>query len=78
LIAVGAVSIVLTQVALQIGELGASFPASLSADPVIAVVLGAALLGETVPTAPLQVLAYATCLAAIVAGAIRLARAADH
>ena len=53
LLVVGALSIVLTQVALQIGELGASFPASLSADPVIAVVLGAALLRETVPTAPL-------------------------
>ncbi len=49
----GTLSVVLTQVALQIGQLGASFPASLSADPVIAVVLGAALLGETVPTAPL-------------------------
>jgi hypothetical protein len=78
LIAIGTVSVVLTQVALQIGDLGASFPASLSADPVIAVVLGAALLGETVPTAPLQVLAYVLCFAAIVAGAVRLARAADH
>ena len=78
LIVVGTVSVVLTQVALQIGQLGASFPASLSADPVIAVVLGAALLGETVPTAPLEVLAYVICLAAIVAGAIRLAHAADR
>jgi hypothetical protein len=78
LLVLGGLSVVLTQVALQIGELGASFPASLAADPVVAVVLGATLLGETVPVGAWDLVAYPLCLAVIVAGAIRLARRADR
>jgi drug/metabolite transporter (DMT)-like permease len=73
-ILVGALALVLTQTALQIGDLGASYPANLSADPVIAVVLGATVLGENIPTGPGQLVAYAVGLGAIVTGAIRLAR----
>jgi hypothetical protein len=78
LVVLGGLSIALTQLALQIGELSASFPANLSADPVVAVALGAALLHENVPAAPGQLVAYAACLAAVVVGAIRLARPADR
>jgi hypothetical protein len=78
LILVGALALVLTQTALQIGDLGASYPANLSADPVVAVVLGATVLGENIPTAPGQLVAYAVGLGAIVAGAIKLARRPDQ
>lgn len=73
LAAVGGASIALTQAAFQIGALGASFPANLVADPVIAIVLGAVLLHEDLPFSPLHIAAYAACLAVILVGAVRLA-----
>jgi hypothetical protein len=72
----GGVGIVLTQISFQVGALAASFPANKAADPVAAVVLGAVLLHEHVPNGALHVGIYAVCLAAIVIGAVRLARAA--
>jgi hypothetical protein len=74
LLALGAVSIALTQVAFRAGSLAASFPANLAADPVIAVVLGAALLHENVSTTPWRVAVYLLCLLAVLFGAVRLAR----
>jgi hypothetical protein len=73
LVGLGLISIGLTQVAFRAGTLGASFPANLAADPVIAVILGAALLHENVSTSPLHVIGYVLCLAAILFGAVRLA-----
>jgi hypothetical protein len=73
LVLLGTASIVLTQVAFRAGPLAASFPANLAADPVIAVILGAALLHENVSTSSVDVLAYVLCLAAVVFGAFRLA-----
>jgi hypothetical protein len=70
----GTLGLTLTQISFQVGALAASFPANKAADPVAAVVLGAVLLHEHVPAGALHVLAYALCLAAIVAGAVRLAR----
>jgi hypothetical protein len=71
-VVLGVLGMVLTQVSFQIGALAASFPANKSADPVAAVVLGAVLLHERVPAGAGHVLAYLACLAAVVAGAIRL------
>ncbi|HEY3716890.1 MAG TPA: DMT family transporter [Jatrophihabitantaceae bacterium] len=73
LLVIGALGITLTQISFQVGALGASFPANKAADPVVAVVLGAALLHEHVPAGPFYVLGYLACLAAIVAGTITLA-----
>jgi hypothetical protein len=73
LLVLGGASIALTQVAFQAGSLGASFPANLAADPVLAVILGAALLHETIPLSAAHVLAYLVCIAAVVWGAVRLA-----
>jgi drug/metabolite transporter (DMT)-like permease len=70
---VGVLGMALTQVSFQVGALAASFPANKAADPVAAVVLGAVLLHERVPAGPVHLLGYLLCLAAIVAGAIRLA-----
>jgi hypothetical protein len=70
---IGGVGITLTQISFQVGALGASFPANKAADPVVAVVLGAALLHEHVPAGPLYILGYLACLAVIVAGTITLA-----
>jgi len=73
LLVIGALGITLTQISFQVGALGASFPANKATDPVVAVVLGAALLHEHVPAGPLDVVGYLACLAAIVAGTITLA-----
>jgi hypothetical protein len=63
----------LTQVSFQIGSLGASFPANESTAPVVAVILGAALLHENLPLNVGYVIVYVLCLAAIVLGTVRLA-----
>ncbi len=55
------------------GALGASFPANKAADPVVAVVLGAVLLHQRVPSGVLFVVVYLACLVVIVSGTIRLA-----
>jgi len=73
LLVIGVLGITLTQISFQIGALGASFPANKAADPVVAVVLGAVLLHQRVPSGVLFVVAYLACLVAIVSGTIRLA-----
>lgn len=70
---VGGLGMTLTQISFQVGTLAASFPANKSADPLVAVVLGAVLLHERVPAGAAYVAAYLVCLAAIAAGAVRLA-----
>lgn len=72
----GAAGIVLTQASFQIGKLGATLPANLSTDPLTAVVLGAILLREHLPTGPWHLVGYGFCLVAVVLGAIRLAEPA--
>ncbi|MFN2518034.1 MAG: DMT family transporter [Jatrophihabitantaceae bacterium] len=72
-VVMGALGLTLTQISFQVGSLSASFPANKSADPVAAVILGAVLLHERVHTGGFHVLGYLACLAAIVAGAVRLA-----
>jgi drug/metabolite transporter (DMT)-like permease len=65
--------IVLTQMSFQVGALGATLPANLAVDPLVGVLLGVVLLHEHVPLSAPHVAAYVLCLAAVVAGAIRLA-----
>jgi hypothetical protein len=71
--ALGVLGMTLTQISFQVGALAASFPANKSADPVAAVMLGAVLLHERVPVGGYHVFGYLACLAAVVAGAVRLA-----
>ncbi|QGN57424.1 DMT family transporter [Nostocoides sp. HKS02] len=77
LVVMGAAALVLTQVSFQVGALAASFPANEAAAPVVAVVLGAALLHERVPVSPPAVTAYVACGLAITAGTVWLARSLD-
>jgi hypothetical protein len=63
----------LVQIGFQLGPLGASFPPNLVLDPVVAVVLGAALLGERVPLGPWRVVGYLLCIGLIGWAAVRLA-----
>jgi drug/metabolite transporter (DMT)-like permease len=70
---IGVLGMTLTQISFQVGALAASFPANKSADPVAAVVLGAVLLHEKVPSGATHIAAYLLCLAAVTAGAVRLA-----
>jgi hypothetical protein len=65
--------IILTQVSFQVGALRATLPANLAADPVTAVLIGALLLDEYVPTSIPHLVGYVLCLAAVVAGAVQLA-----
>lgn len=69
----GALSVVLTQVAFQVGPLAASFPANEVAAPVVAVILGAVLLREDVPLGPGLLVGYLLCLALVLACTVRLA-----
>lgn len=73
LLVLGGLGVALTQISFQVGALGASFPANEATAPVVAVVLGGALLHEHVPASPPHVVGYLVCLAAIVAGTIVLA-----
>jgi drug/metabolite transporter (DMT)-like permease len=73
IVLLGAAGILLTQMSFQIGALGATLPANLAADPLIGVALGTVLLHEHIPLSSGHLAAYALCLAAVVAGAVRLA-----
>lgn len=64
----------IVQVGFQLGPLGASFPANLILDPVVAVVLGALLLGEHVPLGGAKAVGYLACVAVVTLGAVRLAQ----
>lgn len=70
--------VVLTQLSFQVGALAATLPANLSADPLTAVLLGGILLGEDVPVDPGHLAGYASCLALVVLGALRLAQPASR
>jgi drug/metabolite transporter (DMT)-like permease len=74
LLLAGAAALVLTQVSFQVGSLAASFPANEATAPVVAVVLGAALLHERLPVSPGHVVAYLLCVAAVVVSTTQLAR----
>lgn len=63
----------LVQVGFQLGPLGASFPPNLILDPVVAVVLGAVLLGEHVPLGPVRIAGYLLCVLLCGSAAVRLA-----
>ena len=69
----GGLGMTLTQAAFQIGGLGAAYPTNVVVDPVLSVVLGAALLGERLPLDPLHVAGYLLALAVVAAGTIGLA-----
>ncbi len=73
----GAGGIVLTQMSFQAGALGATLPANLAVDPLVGVLLGVVLLREHIPLSTGHLILYALCLAAVVAGAIRLANLKD-
>ncbi|HEX2903585.1 MAG TPA: DMT family transporter [Jatrophihabitans sp.] len=67
------VGYLLVQIGFQLGPIGASFPPNLVLDPIVAVVLGAALLGERVPLDPGRLLGYLVCVALIALAAVLLA-----
>lgn len=73
IVVLGIAGIVLTSMSFQIGALGATLPANLAIDPLMGVALGAVLLREHIPMTAGHLAIYALCLAAVVAGAIRLA-----
>lgn len=73
IVLLGTAGIVLTQMSFQLGALGATLPANLVADPLAGVLFGVLLLHEHIPLSVWHLTAYAVCVAAVVAGAIRLA-----
>lgn len=72
-VVLAAVGYLLVQVGFQLGPLGASYPPNLVLDPIVAVALGAAVLGERVPLDPARVLGYLIGTALIAWAAVRLA-----
>lgn len=74
LVLLGAAALVFTQVSFQVGALAASFPANEATAPVVAVVLGAALLHERLPLSTGHLAAYLGCVVVVTAGTARLAR----
>ncbi len=72
-IVVGTSGFAMSQLAFRAGHLGASFPAMLVVDPVLAVILGAVLLDEHVRSGVGVYVGYAVCAALIVAATFRLA-----
>ncbi|WP_433040340.1 DMT family transporter [Dactylosporangium sp. CS-033363] len=68
-----AASFILLQLAFAADGLGVGYPADLIANPITAVLLGALLLHEEIPHSPRDMAVFALCLAAIVAGVVRLA-----
>jgi drug/metabolite transporter (DMT)-like permease len=73
IVLLGVGGIILTQVSFQVGALAATLPANLATDPFTGVLIGALLLHEHLPLSPGHLVGYALCLAAVVAGAVRLA-----
>jgi drug/metabolite transporter (DMT)-like permease len=73
IVVLGLGATVLTQMSFQVGALGATLPANLATDPLMAVFFGVALLRERIPLGIGHCCAYVLCLAAVVGGAIRLA-----
>lgn len=73
MLVVGTTGMILTQMSFQVGALGATLPANLAVDPLMAVLLGALVLREHIPFDAVHLVAYLLCLAAALAGAIRLA-----
>jgi drug/metabolite transporter (DMT)-like permease len=73
IVLIGIAGVVLTQVSFQVGTLAATLPANLATDPLTAVLLGVVLLRERIPLTSFHLAAYSLSLAAIVAGAVRLA-----
>jgi drug/metabolite transporter (DMT)-like permease len=73
IVLLGVGGIILTQMSFQVGALGATLPANLAADPLMGVLLGVILLHERIPLSAGHLAVYVLCLAAVVAGAIRLA-----
>jgi hypothetical protein len=76
-VVVGLSGFALSQVAFRAGNLATSFPAMLVIDPLVAVVLGAVVMHETVRSGPAPVAGYAICLLVIAAATLTLARSTD-
>lgn len=73
LIAVGAVTLGLSQLAFSSGDLAHSLPALAVADPVTGVVVGVVVLGQQIPTSPLTLGGAALALVVMAAGVVVLA-----
>ncbi|HEY2043000.1 MAG TPA: DMT family transporter [Jatrophihabitans sp.] len=73
LIVLAVAGYLLVQIGFQLGPLAASFPPNLILDPVVAVVLGAVLLNERVPSGPPHLLGYLACLGVVGWAVLRLA-----
>lgn len=72
-LAVGAAAMTLTQLSFRTGALGASFAANEATTPIVAVVLGAALLEQRVPFGAGRAVIYLVCVAVLVLSIVELA-----
>ncbi|SDI94566.1 hypothetical protein SAMN05444157_0928 [Frankineae bacterium MT45] len=75
---VGLGSMIVLQIAFQVGSLAASFPANESTAPVVAVLLGVLLLHQKIPNDVVHIVTYLLCFALLVFGTVRLGRAHER
>jgi hypothetical protein len=78
LVAVGAFSLVVNQLAYRAGPLSSSLPAIMTVDPIVSLVIGAAVFDEGFRNGPAQLLGEAVGLALVVAAAVGLTRSAHE
>lgn len=74
LLAVGAVGLLLNQLAFQAGPLSAALPAIITVDPLVSIALGAAVFDERLHHTPGAVVAEVACLALLTTAGIALGR----
>jgi hypothetical protein len=74
LIAVGAFSLVVNQLAYRAGPLSSSLPAIMTVDPIVSLVIGAAVFDEGFRNGPAELLGEVVGLALVVAAAVGLTR----
>lgn len=75
---VGVTCLGLSQAAFQVGTLGQALPTLTVSDPVLSVVLAAALLSESLSTTPGALAVDVVAVGLVTAGVVRLARAEDE
>lgn len=76
-IVVGALGLVLSQLAFQAGPLTASLPATATADPLLSVVVGVFVYGETIRQGSVNVVLLSALLALLGVAVVQLSRSAS-
>lgn len=78
LVAVGAVGLLLNQLAFQAGPITVSLPATATADPLLSIIVGVLVFNERVHTGPGGTVVFVLLIVLMAVAVINLVRARDH